>query len=493
MLQSQAMEIIPVILGGGIGSRLWPLSRSAYPKQYNAFLSNQSLFQDTLIRTRHFSDQVLVVAGEDHRFLILEQSAHVGIQPTIILEPARRDTAAAIALAAAYLESGDDPLMLVMPADHVIENKEAFFAAVERASSFANAGQLITFGCHPDYPSNAYGYIKQGAQQSEGVFSVEAFVEKPTVEKAESYIATGNYNWNSGIFLFHASVFLTELARFEPKIQACSLNAMKHSKSDGAFVRPEIKAFNESPKKSIDYAVMEKTNNVVVVPVTMGWSDVGSWRSLHDHLPKDNKGNTFSGDVLADDVNDTYIRSTNRLVMALGLKNLVVVETRDAVLVADKTQSEKIKECVEQLKAAERSETEVHSRVYRPWGFYETLEHDGRFQVKRISVKPGAQLSLQMHDHRSEHWVIFAGQGEVTCGENTFLIGRDQSTYIPKKTKHRLKNVSDVDLEIIEVQVGDYLGEDDIHRFEDDYGRITEHASSDKAEDAAKRNFIAAE
>ena len=465
--------IIPVILGGGIGSRLWPLSRSTYPKQYNAFFSNNSLFQEALCRSQHFSDQIMIVAGEDHRYLILEQAAALGIQPKLLLEPARRDTAPAVALAAHYLQSQGDPMMLVMPADHVIQELEAFNAAVQKALKFAERESLVTFGCKPEYPSAAYGYIQRGEQVGEGIYRVETFTEKPSVERAAEFIGTGKYDWNAGIFLFRASSFLRELLQQDAEIYEATKTATQAMTSDGVFLRPS-QTFVKSPANSIDYAVMEKTDKALVVPVGMGWSDVGSWRLLHDHLPKTEEGNTFSGDVIANDVENTYIRSTNRLVMGLGLKNLVVVETRDAVLVADKSQSQAIKTCVKQLKETKRSEAEMHARVYRPWGFYETLEKGDRFQVKRISVKPGACLSLQMHEHRSEHWIVLSGKGEVTRDGETFLLSRDQSTYIPNKTRHRLRNCGENDLEIIEVQVGDHISEDDIHRYEDEYGRETQ-------------------
>ncbi|MCB1827800.1 MAG: mannose-1-phosphate guanylyltransferase/mannose-6-phosphate isomerase [Coxiellaceae bacterium] len=463
--------IIPVILGGGVGSRLWPLSRSAYPKQYNAFFSEDSLFQAALRRSRSFSDQVLVVAGEEHRFLILEQAAALGVQPKILLEPARRDTAGAVALASHFLQAQGDPLLLVMPADHVIQDQAAFQAAVKKAAQYSERESLVTFGCHPEFPSAAYGYIQRGDEQSEGLYDVQRFIEKPDPKQAAELIASGGYDWNAGIFLFRASSFLRELKQFDPDIYEASLLAIEDRQSDGVFIRPG-KAFLQCPSNSIDYAVMEKTDKAMVVPVNMGWSDVGSWRLLHDHLPKNKEGNTFSGDVIAQDVKDTYIRSTNRLVVGLGLENLVVVETRDAVLVADKSQSQAVKDCVKTLELAERSETKEHARVYRPWGYYETLEKGKRFQVKKIHVKPGASLSLQMHEHRSEHWIVLTGVGEVTRDNETFLLSADQSTYIPNKTKHRLTNASENDLEIIEVQVGDHISEDDIHRYEDVYGRV---------------------
>ena len=466
------MKIVPVILSGGVGSRLWPLSRSAYPKQYNAFFSDNTLFQRALCRAQLFADQIVVVAGEAHRFLILEQAAALEMQPRIVLEPVPRDTAAAAALAACHLQDQGDPLMLVMPADHLVHDTEAFYAAVSSASTWAEQGNLVTFGCKPLYPSAAYGYIQRGEPCSESIYKVHAFKEKPAADQAEQFIAQGNYDWNSGLFLFRASSFLNELSRWDKVIYECVQAAMQSSTSDGVFLRPG-KAFADSPRNSIDYAVMEKTDKALVVPVDMGWSDVGSWCSLHDHLPKDANGNTFSGDVLAQKVEDTYIRSTHRLVTGVGLKNLVIVETRDAVLVADKSHSEAIKGCVKQLQNDARCETEIHARVYRPWGFYETLECGQRFQVKRICVKPNASLSLQRHEHRSEHWVVLSGQGEVTRGDETFVLSRDQSTYIPNKTKHRLRNHGEENLEIIEIQVGDYLSEDDIHRYEDQYGRQT--------------------
>jgi mannose-1-phosphate guanylyltransferase / mannose-6-phosphate isomerase len=462
--------IVPIILAGGVGSRLWPLSRSEYPKQYNAFLSDASLFQSAIERARAFSDQVMVVAGESHRYLIQDQSKARDVSPTILLEPCPRDTAAAVALAAHYWRQAD-PLMLVMPADHVIEDQAHFEAAVTSATPFAEQGHLVTFGCRPEHPSTAYGYIQRGAALSDRVYAVKAFCEKPNDTLAQTFLAAGDYDWNAGIFLFKASAFLDELSRYALEIYDKTLLSMSECRVDGCFVRPEASAFESCPKNSLDYAVMEHTDRAAVVPVEMGWSDLGSWQSVHQHVVKDQQSNHFSGDVMAENVENSHIRSSNRLVMALGLKDIVVVETRDAVLVADKSQSESIKQCVKQLEQLDRPESQQHAVVYRPWGSYEKLELGSRFQVKRIIVVPGGCLSLQMHQHRSEHWVILAGEAEITRGDEVFVLGRDQSTYIPTKTKHRLRNRGNTDLEIIEVQVGDYLAEDDIERFEDDYGR----------------------
>ena len=473
--------IVPVILGGGVGSRLWPLSRSAFPKQYNSFFSDLSLFQETLSRAEKFSNRSFIVCGEQHRFIVAEQLQSLDIhEAKVLLEPVRRDTAPAAALTAHYfLSQGEDSLLLILPADHVIENVDVFVSAVLNAQEYAENGKLVTFGCHPNKPSTAYGYLKKGECISEkNIYSVSCFSEKPDIDQARKFIASGDYYWNCGIFLFRASAFLQELQQYSPSIYQYSKEAMTSVHKDGIFLRPEKQPFIDCPSNSIDYAVMEKTTEAVVVSIDMGWSDVGSWDSLQERLPKDDNGNTMTGDVYMDGVKDSYIRASNRMVVALGIENQVIVETRDAVLVADKSKSEDIKRLVQQLENEKRSETQLHSKVYRPWGSYETLELGARFQVKCITVKPGASLSLQMHHRRSEHWVVISGTAEVMRGNDVFQLNRDQSTYIPTKTKHRLTNIGDDTLEIIEVQVGDYLGEDDIVRFEDNYGRIEETAEA---------------
>ena len=464
--------MIPVILSGGSGTRLWPLSREAFPKQFLNLLGECSMLQATWERVAPLATGApIVVAGEDHRFMVAEQLREAGCEgATILLEPVARNTAPAIAVAAleAMLD-GDDPLLLVLPSDHVIVDAPAFRLAVEAAAVAAQQGELVTFGIVPTGPETGYGYIKAAA--GEGVRRVERFVEKPDATTAAGYVASGDYVWNSGMFLFRASVYLAELERFHPDMLAACRQALANARRDADFVRLSKDAFAASPSDSIDYAVMEKTSHAAVLPIDAGWNDVGSWSALWQVAEQDGDGNAHHGDVIARDCRNTLAWGDGRLVALLGLEDVVVVDTADAVLVAHKDKVQDVKEIVATLKLAGRSEPTLHRKVYRPWGSYDSIDMGERFQVKRITVKPGAALSLQMHHHRAEHWIVVSGTGRITRGEDVILLAENQSTYIPLGVKHRLENPGVVPLELIEVQSGSYLGEDDIVRFEDVYGR----------------------
>lgn len=474
--QSASAPITPVILSGGSGSRLWPLSRALYPKQFLPLVSELTMIQETALRAsgERFTAP-LVICNDEHRFIVAEQLRAAACQPTaIILEPVGRNTAPAVAVAALkLLESASDPIMLVMPSDHVIQNADAFLAAIDQAAPAARAGALVTFGITPNAPETGYGYIKAGGSFAPftGVLRVERFVEKPDLQTAESYLAEGSYLWNSGIFLFSAKAYLAELGRTNSKIiEACS-QALAQGQRDLSFCRLDAAAFAASPADSIDYAVMEKTANAAVFPVEMGWSDLGAWSALWEIGPKDAQDNVALGDVLLQDVEGSYIRSDHRLVAVAGLCNVVVVATDDAVLVIDRGKVQDVKQIVERLKKANRDEHALHSTVHRPWGHYRGIDRGERFQVKRIVVQPGERLSLQMHHHRAEHWIVVTGTALVTRGAETFLLHENESTYIRAGQTHRLENPGKVPLHLIEVQSGGYLGEDDIVRFEDGYGR----------------------
>ncbi len=467
--------LIPVILSGGVGSRLWPLSREFYPKQLLALVGQHTLLQETVNRLQGLHDLTppLIICNEAHRFLIAEQMRLLGINPlNIMLEPVGRNTAPATAVAAlAAQQQQTNALILVLPADHLIKDVLAFQAAVQQGIPFAEAGHLVTFGIVPTHPETGYGYIKAAQNLSNTAYQVEKFVEKPNAETAAAYLASGEYYWNSGMFLFRADQYLTQLGLHESAMIAACQHAFEKAKQDNDFLRLDKTAFENCPSNSIDYAVMERTQQAVVIPLQAGWSDVGAWSSLWEVSPQDEQGNVCLGDVLTHQVSDSYIRAEHRLVAAIGLDNHIIVETADAVLVAPKDRAQDVKYIVNQLKTQKRQEADLHRKVHRPWGTYENIDVDTRFQVKRIMVKPGASLSLQLHYHRSEHWIVVKGTAEITRDEETFLLTENQSTYIPLGIKHRLANPGKVDLEIIEIQSGSYLGEDDIVRFEDVYGR----------------------
>ncbi|HDS1581879.1 TPA: mannose-1-phosphate guanylyltransferase/mannose-6-phosphate isomerase [Stenotrophomonas maltophilia] len=464
-------SIQPVILSGGSGTRLWPLSREAYPKQFLPLAGELTMLQATWQRIAPLAARgPLVIANEEHRFVAAEQLQQVGAEPAaIILEPVGRNTAPAIAVAALEAtREGADALLLVLPSDHVITDEAAFRSAVQAAAGAAEAGKLVTFGIVPTGPETGYGYIK--AADGQGLRAVERFVEKPDLDTATGYVASGQYYWNSGMFLFKASRYLQELECFQPAMLAGSRQAWQQARRDADFTRLDKDAFTAVPSDSIDYAVMEKTADAVVIPLDAGWNDVGSWTALRDVSQQDGDGNAHQGDVIAIDCRNTYAYA-QRLVALVGLDDVIVVETDDAVLVGKADRMQEVKTVVAQLKAEGRSEATWHRKVYRPWGAYDSIDNGERFQVKRITVKPGGTLSLQMHHHRAEHWIVVSGTAEVTRGNEVILLSENQSTYIPLGVTHRLRNPGKLPLELIEVQSGSYLGEDDIVRFEDTYGR----------------------
>ncbi|RJX27028.1 MAG: mannose-1-phosphate guanylyltransferase/mannose-6-phosphate isomerase [Desulfurivibrio sp.] len=465
-------KIQPIILAGGSGSRLWPLSRELYPKQLLNLTEECSLLQSTLKRLEDLPDCLppVVVVGEAHRFLTLNQIRELGRegQVDIILEPVGRNTAPAICAAALYCRdrAEEELVLLVLPADHLIRRPQAFSQAVAGAVELAVQGRLVTFGITPSAPETGYGYIEKGEGNS-----VLSFVEKPDLQKAKEYLAAGNYFWNSGMFAFAAGAFLAEMAKLSPAIYSHMVDAVDHGTRDRDFFRLERESMQKCPDDSIDYAMMEKSALVSVIPADLGWSDIGSWQAFWEVADKDDHGNVLSGDVIAEDLTDSFVRSENRLVAAVGLQNMLVVETADAVLVAPINRSQDVKKIVTRLKSEGREEHLLHRTVYRPWGSYTILEEQTAFKIKRITVNPGVKLSLQMHHHRSEHWVVVRGTARVTCGDKVFLVLENQSTYIPCGEKHRLENPGVIALELIEVQNGSYLGEDDIVRFDDDFGR----------------------
>jgi len=494
-VRANSMTILPVILSGGCGTRLWPLSRELYPKQLLPLVNDATMLQETQLRLDGLQGMVepLVVCNESHRFMVAEQLRQAGCPAgAILLEPVGRNTAPAVAVAALQaLGAGDDPVLLVLPADHVIVDAETFRCAVVAGAELAQDGKLVTFGIVPDKPETGYGYIRadracqlsvvscqlqkstdHGPRTTAATaFSVASFVEKPDLPTAESYLTSGDYFWNSGMFMFRASRYLEELAKFAPEMLACCREALGKAQRDLDFVRLDAEAFGACPKDSIDYAVMEKTADAVVIPLDAGWSDVGSWSALWEVGQADGAGNVMRGDVLTHDSRNCYLHSTGRMVAAVGLEDHVVVETADAVLVARRDRAQDVKAIVEQLKQQGRGEALLHRRVNRPWGSYETIDQSDRFQVKRITVNPGASLSLQLHHHRAEHWIVVKGTARITRGEDTLVLSENQSTYIPLGVQHRLENPGLIPLELIEVQSGAYLGEDDIVRFEDLYGR----------------------
>lgn len=472
-----ALQVTPVILSGGSGARLWPASRALYPKQFLPLAGNKTMIQETALRVcgADFAAP-LMICNEDHRFILAEQLRTIQVEPAaILLEPVARNTAPAIALAALKArEAGGDPLLLVMPSDHVVSNVAAFWQAIRTAMAPARDGALVTFGIRPDRPETGYGYIRMGRPVTTGsaAHHVDRFVEKPDAQTAAGYLAEGGYLWNSGIFLFAASTYLAELERQAPGILAACSAALAGAQLDLTFCRVARDAFAASPSASIDYAVMEKTDRAVVVPVDMGWNDVGAWSALWEIAAKDDAGNVKIGDVLLHDCSNSYIRTDERLVAVAGLSDIVVVSSDDAVLVAHRDCAQDIKAIVDQLKRARRSECDTHTTLHRPWGYHRTIDVGERYQVKRVVVQPGEQLSLQRHNHRAEHWVVVQGTAEVRCGEDVRLVHENQSVYIPIGEKHRLTNPGRIPLQLIEVRSGSYLGEDDIVRFEDKYTKL---------------------
>jgi mannose-1-phosphate guanylyltransferase/mannose-6-phosphate isomerase len=466
--------LVPVVLSGGAGTRLWPLSRELHPKQLLPLVGRHTMLQETIRRLAGLEiGAPMVVCNEAHRFLVAEQLRSINCPPrAIVLEPAGRNTAPAIALAAhaALAAEEGDPLMLVLPADHVIVDVVAFHSAIEAAGAAARDGALVAFGIVPTAAEVGYGYIRRGGL-SGGSYRIAEFVEKPELARAQDFAASGEYYWNSGMFLFRARRYLEELEKFAPDIASVCRNSFAGAIRDLDFTRIDAAAFRDCRSESIDYAVMEKTADAVMVPLDAGWSDVGNWTSLHAACEQDAQGNALFGDVMVEDTHDSYVYSASRLVATVGLRDHVVVETKDAVLVAPKDRVQDVKKLVARIKADGRYEHSLHREVFRPWGSYDNIDIGERFQVKRLVVRPGGVLSLQMHHHRAEHWVVVSGTANITRGDETFLLEENQSTYIPIGVRHRIENPGRIPLHIIEVQSGSYLGEDDIVRFEDRYGR----------------------
>lgn len=476
------MKIKPVILSGGSGTRLWPLSRQFYPKQLLPLVSENTMLEETVLRLRDLpdvADSVIVVCNEEHRFLVAEQLRRIDVaSDSILLEPEGRNTAPALTLAALSLQNETGPCaMLVLPADHVIQDVSAFHLAVTQGAGLAEQGYIVTFGIVPDQPETGYGYIEQGtAIDGTSAFDLARFVEKPDAKTAQTYLDAGNFLWNSGMFMLRPDVWLQHLAVLQPEMKKACEQAYSKGESDQDFYRIDKSAFAKSPSDSIDYAVMEKLigtpeGKAAVIPLQADWSDVGAWGALWDIGSKDDSGNVVKGDVIHFDSQNSMFLSESRLIAGVGLDNTVIVETADAVLVVNKDKVQDVKSVVEWLKKQGREEHLIHRRVFRPWGSYEGIDIGDRYQVKRITVNPGAALSLQMHHHRAEHWIVVKGTAKVTCGEEEFIVSENESTYIPIGTKHRLENPGTIPLEMIEVQSGSYLGEDDIVRFDDKYGR----------------------
>ncbi|KAB7897085.1 mannose-1-phosphate guanylyltransferase/mannose-6-phosphate isomerase [Rouxiella sp. S1S-2] len=468
--------LLPVIMAGGTGSRLWPMSRELYPKQFLRLHSDNSMLQETVLRLDLLEvREPVVICNEEHRFLVAEQLRQIKkLSNNIILEPMGRNTAPAIALAALNaIKDGDDPVMLVLAADHVIHDVETFHAAVEKAIPFANANSLVTFGIVPTGPETGYGYIQRGdsiGNLDEG-YKVKCFVEKPNLPTAESYIASGEYYWNSGMFMFRAKKYLEELEKFRPDIYEACKKSLCELPDGMDFITVDKESFALCPDESVDYAVMEKTTNAMVVPLDAGWSDVGSWSALWEVNEKDTNNNALTGDVFLHNTEGCYINTDEKMVAAVGVKNLVIVNTKDALLVIDKSQVQDVKKVVEYLKINQRSEYKHHRDIYRPWGKSDLVVAENRFNVNRVTVNPGGKLSTQMHHHRAEHWIILAGTAQVTIGEKTFLLTENQSTFIPIGSIHTLENPGKIPLEILEVRSGSYLGNDDVIRIKDHYGR----------------------
>lgn len=468
--------LFPVIMAGGSGSRLWPLSRQLNPKQFLTLVdSEHSLLQATIKRLEGLDAGLpLLICNEQHRFLAAEQLRLLDMEKAnILLEPIGRNTAPAIALAAILAcESGDDPVLLVLAADHLIQDVDAFHASLQAALPLAVEGKLVTFGIVPTKAETGYGYLEKGDSVGESGFRVNRFVEKPDLQTAKEYLDSGSYFWNSGMFMFRASRYLDELEKFNPDILIACREALSKAEQDMHFIRVDHAAFSACPEESIDYAVMEKTADAVMVPLNAGWSDIGSWSAIWDVSAKDADGNVLKGDVLCERTQGSYVYAEHRLVATVGVDDLVIVETKDALLVARREQVQDVKKIVELLRSGRRHEHSSHREVYRPWGVYDSIDQGERYQVKRITVKPGAKLSVQMHHHRAEHWIVVSGVAKVTNGDKTYLVTENQSTFIPIGQVHALENPGRILLELIEVQSGSYLGEDDIVRFEDRYGRI---------------------
>lgn len=483
-MKPSPIPTLPVVMAGGSGTRLWPLSRAGYPKQFLVLSGDSSLFQQATERLLGLgADDILlappvIVGNTEHRFMALEQMREMGVEPTaLVLESVGRNTAPALTLAALQAQAGDgDPVLVVTPADQTVTDGPAFTAALQRAIRVAAQGSIVILGITPTGPETGYGYIRS-VPSDDGVAKVAQFVEKPDLATAEKYLATGGYTWNSGMFVLRASVWLKALGQFRPDILAATEASWAARREDTKFVRPGKREWEAVPSESVDYAVMEKCPgsefDIRVMSLDAGWNDLGAWDAVWQVANKDAAGNAWAGDVMIEDSRDTLVHATSRLVGTVGLDNVIVVETSDAVLVADRSRSQDVKKIVNRLGAAGRGEHSLHRKVHRPWGWYDSIDNGDRFQVKRIMVKPGASLSLQMHHHRAEHWIVVTGTAEVTCGERKILLSENQSTYIPLGEVHRLANPGKVDLEIIEVQSGSYLGEDDIVRFEDTYGRTS--------------------
>ena len=465
--------IAPIILSGGIGKRLWPISRSLHPKQFINLINDTTLFQNTILRLPTNSLNPLIVCNEEHRFLAAEQLRQINKQSnSIILEPFGKNTAPAVALAAIHLiNKKKDCTLLVLSADHHIKDIKAFHSAIKIAETLAESGKLVTFGVPPTKPETGYGYIEADLSQKADHYTIQSFNEKPNLENAQLYLNNGNYFWNSGIFMFKASIYLDELKKLEPEIFSACKKSLSFSATDSDFIRIDNNEFKICPNKSIDYAVMEKTTNSVVVPLNTSWSDIGSWDSLWELKDKDKDGNVSEGDVILEDVKNTYASSSHRLVSAIGVSNLIIIDTQDSLLVANREYSQKINTIVNKLNENNRKEANFHRKIYRPWGYYDSIDFGDCFQVKRLLINPGAKISLQKHRHRAEHWVVVKGLATITRGKKIIELKINQSIFIPKGTIHRIENKQDSPLEIIEVQTGDYLGEDDIIRIEDDYDR----------------------
>lgn len=473
MVKAANNQLVPVIMAGGSGTRLWPLSRQARPKQFLTLIGQYSFLQQTITRLQSVEKNLpIIICNEEHRFLVAEQLRQLQQTAKIILEPIGKNTAPTVALAAFdVIKQNPDAYLLVLPADHLINNSKVFEQAVKKALVLARENYLVTFGIVPTQIETGYGYIEQGKPIGDDTYHVAQFVEKPNQQQAHSYIKSGRYLWNSGMFLFKASCYLAELKKFRPDIYEACDKAMTMAQPDMDFLRVSKEAFASCPSDSIDYAVMEKTAKATVVSLQAGWTDIGSWSTLWDVMAKDQQGNSLQGDVLAEQTTNSLVFATDRLVTVLGVDNLAIIETKDAVLVADKSKIQQVKTIVEKLQKANRNEVIQHTQVYRPWGFYNAIDIGERYQVKRITVKPGAKLSLQKHHHRAEHWVVVKGTAKVIKGNDTYLLTEDQSTYIPIGEIHSLENPGKIPLELIEVQSGSYLGEDDIIRLEDKYGR----------------------